>query len=270
MNKTIGIIAIKGGVGKTTIAASLASSLVNHYNKKVLLVDTNYSAPNLGLHMDIVEPIKTIHQVLDGKTKIEKAIHKKYGVDVIPGSYVYSNPISTLKLKDKIKKIKNNYDYVILDSSPNLNEEILSTILASDSIFVVSTPDYPTLSCSLSAAKLAKQRGRPIAGIILNKIRDPAFELTLKEMEEATNLPVIARIPDDKLTTRSVYTRIPTTIYKKNCKFSKEINKLAAAVSNNKEPYSLLRKLFPLNRKKEEANRQILKENFYIRRFGKI
>ena len=54
MTKVIGIIAIKGGVGKTTIAASLASNLVNEYHKKVLLVDANFSAPNLGLHMDII------------------------------------------------------------------------------------------------------------------------------------------------------------------------------------------------------------------------
>ena len=60
--------AIKGGVGKTTIASSLASDLVNNFGKKVLLVDANYSAPNLGLHMDIVEPGKTIHDVLAGKT----------------------------------------------------------------------------------------------------------------------------------------------------------------------------------------------------------
>ena len=53
MVKTIGVISIKGGVGKTTIASSLAADLVNHYGKKVLLVDANYSAPNLGLHIDI-------------------------------------------------------------------------------------------------------------------------------------------------------------------------------------------------------------------------
>ncbi|MFH1290833.1 MAG: ParA family protein, partial [Nanoarchaeota archaeon] len=52
MTKTIGVIAIKGGVGKTTISAALATDLANHYGKKVLLVDANYSAPNLGLHMD--------------------------------------------------------------------------------------------------------------------------------------------------------------------------------------------------------------------------
>src|SRR3989344_7179133 len=154
MSKTLGIISIKGGVGKTTIAASIAADLTNKYKKKVLLVDANYSAPNLGLHMDIVSPKKTIHHVLDNKARIHSAIHKKFGVDVIPGEYVYNNPLNLFKLKDSIKKIKNKYHFVIIDSSPSLNDELLSTMLASDNLFVVTTPDYPTLSCSLKAANL--------------------------------------------------------------------------------------------------------------------
>lgn len=263
MSKTLGIISIKGGVGKTTVAASLASDLVNHYGKKVLLIDANYSAPNLGLHMDIVEPKNTIHHVLDRKISIKTAIQNKYGVDVIPGSYVYNRPLNYLKLKDKINKIKKNYDFVILDSSPSLNNEMLSTMLASDFLFVVTTPDYPTLSCSLKAAKLAKQRGKPIAGLILNKIRDPKFELTLKEIESATDIPVVARIPDDKLTTRSTFTRIPTTIYNKKCPFSKEINKLSAAISQKNQKTSWFKKLFAFSIKREEINRQLLRDSFY-------
>jgi MinD-like ATPase involved in chromosome partitioning or flagellar assembly len=78
MSKTIGVISIKGGVGKTTVSSAIASGLVNHYGKKVLLVDANYSAPNLGLHMDIVEPVKTIHDVLAGKSRTIGAIHNRF------------------------------------------------------------------------------------------------------------------------------------------------------------------------------------------------
>ena len=269
MTKTLGIISIKGGVGKTTIAASIASDLVNHYQKKVLLIDANYSAPNLGLHMDIIEPKKTIHDILDGKAKMQSAIHNKFGVDVIPGKYIYGNRLNTFKLKDRIKKIKNNYDFIVIDSSPSLNEEILSTMLASDSLFVVTTPDYPTLSCSLKAAKLAKQRGKPISGIIINKIRDPRFELSLKEIEEATEIPVIARIPDNKIAGRAVHTRIPIPVYNKRNKFSKEINRLNSALTNQKNKLSFFKRLFSLPPKKEEVNRQLFKENFYTSLFSK-
>ncbi len=267
MPKTLGIVSIKGGVGKTTISSSLAADLSNHFGKKVLLVDANFSAPNLGLHMDIVRPEKTIHHVLDRKTRINSAIQNKFGVDILPGEYVYNNRINYLKLKDHLKQIKNNYDFIIIDSSPSLNDEVLSTILASDKIFVVTTPDYPTISCSLKAAKLAKQRGKPISGIIINKIRDPAYELSLKEIELTTNIPVVSRIPDDKSTTRALFTRIPVSVYNKKTGFSKEISKLSAALTNSKMKYDLLKRIFPISMKKEEVNRQLMKKEFYKRSF---
>lgn len=267
MPKTIGIISIKGGVGKTTIASSLACSLANHFQKKVLLVDANYSAPNLGIHMDILKPEKTIHDVLSNKARISSSLHNRFRVDIIPGSYIFQTPFNPLKLRDKLRIIKNNYDFIIIDSSPSLNEEVLSAILASDHLFVVSTPDYPTLYCSLRAAKLAKQRGRPIAGIILNKVRDPSYELSLKEIEEAAEIPVVAKIPDDKTALRSLYTRIPIPIYNRNSKISKEISGLCTAITNKKEKRSLLSFLFP-NFKREQVNRQILKENFYTSPFS--
>ncbi len=267
MPKSIGIISIKGGVGKTTIASSLASSLYNNFQRKVLLVDANYSAPNLGIHMDILSPEKTIHEVLANKARIKSSIHNRFGVDVIPGSYIFQNQFNPLKLRDKLRLIKNDYDFLIIDSSPSLNEEILSTILASDHLFVVSTPDYPTLYCSLRAAKLAKHRGRPISGIILNKIRDPAYELSLKDIEEAVDIPIIAKIPDDKIAIRSLFTRIPIPIYDKKSKFSKEILNLGAALTNTKEKRSILSYFLP-NLKQEQVNRQVLKENFYTSSFS--
>jgi len=267
MGKTIGIIAIKGGVGKTTIAASLASDLVNYYKKKVLLIDANYSAPNLGLHMDIVQPEKTIHHVLTNKIRLKSAVHNRFGVDVIPGSYIFDQQFNPLKLKDKIKSIKEEYDFIILDSSPSLNEEILSTILAADNLFVVSTPDYPTLGCSLKAARLAKQRGKPISGVILNKVRDPFYELTIKEIEKTTDIPVVVKIPDDKTTTRAIFTRIPVCIYNRHSKFAKEISNLSAALTYNKEKRSILSFFLP-NFKREQVNRQILKKSFYMSQFS--
>lgn len=269
MGKTIGIIAIKGGVGKTTISASLASDLANRYGKKVLLIDANYSAPNLGLHMDIVEPNKTIHHVLDRKSNMSSAIHNRFGVHVVPGDYVYRNKLNLLKLKDKIKSVSKKYDFVVIDSSPSLNDELLSTMLASDSLFVVTTPDYPTLSCTLKAAMMAKQRGRPIDGLIINKVRDPKYELNLREIEDSVGIPVVARIPDDKTAVRAVFSRIPISVYNSNAKFSKEISRLNAALTQTTERKSIWHKLIPTSRPREQINREFLKNGFYESSFGK-
>ncbi|MBI2110573.1 hypothetical protein HYT51_02225, partial [Candidatus Woesearchaeota archaeon] len=75
---------------------------------------------NLGLHLDIVEPEKTIHHVLDNKIRINNAIHNKFGVDIIPGSYIYNSKINYLKLENKLNHIKKRYDFVILDSNKQM------------------------------------------------------------------------------------------------------------------------------------------------------
>jgi septum site-determining protein MinD len=263
MTKVIGILSIKGGVGKTTVASSLATELANGHDKKVLLVDANFSAPNLGLHMDIIEPEATIHEVIEGKKGIKESIHQRYGVDVIPGSYFYEKNLNPLKLRDKLNKIKKDYDFIVIDSSPSLNEEILSTILASDNLFVVSTPDYPTLSCSLRAARLARQRGTPISGIVLNKIRDPKYELSLKEIEDATKIPVVARIPDDKTHVKALFTRMPVSLSDKKSKFAREIARLSEALTNKKEKRHWTSFIIPKNFRREQVNRQLLKQSFY-------
>ena len=261
--KTIGIIAVKWGVGKTSVSASLAADLANRHKKKVLLIDANYSAPNLGLHMDIVEPVKTIHDVLSGSTDIAHAVHTRYGVDVIPGSFVYDKGINHFKLKGKINKVKKDYDFVIIDSSPSMNDEIVSAMLASDNLFVVTTPDYPTLSCSLKAAKLAKERGVPISGLIINKIRNPKYELDLEEIERAVEIPVVAKISDDSTHIESIFTRVPASVYNKRSKFSKEIARLSDAIAGEKTKTSFFRRLFAMRFGKEEMNRQVLRESFY-------
>ena len=76
MSKVIGIIAIKGGVGKTTTVVNLGAILSKEFNKNILIVDGNFSAPNLALHFGITKSEKTLHDVLLNKANIDEAIIK--------------------------------------------------------------------------------------------------------------------------------------------------------------------------------------------------
>ena len=57
MGKVIGIMSLKGGVGKTSVVGALGVAIAR-LGKKVLLVDANFNAPNLGVHFNLISPVR--------------------------------------------------------------------------------------------------------------------------------------------------------------------------------------------------------------------
>ncbi|MBI2565331.1 AAA family ATPase [Candidatus Woesearchaeota archaeon] len=263
MSKVYGVIAIKGGVGKTTAVANLGAVLANDFKKKVLLVDANFSAPNLGLHLGITNAKKTLHDVLLENCKIEKAVLSTgYGFDFLPADLRGSGKIKHFQLKQYVDKIKNNYDVVLIDSSPNLNHEMLAVMIASDELLVVTTPDYPTLSCTMHAVKIAKRRRTPITGLILNRVYNKKFELTIADVEEAAETPVLALLPHEINFMESLSMTKPAALHAPKTEAVVEYKKLAGAlVGENFKDQRLkakLERLLRIKKSKQEENRAVL------------
>jgi len=230
MTRFIAVISGKGGVGKTTTALNLGAAIAKGFNKKVLLVDANFSAPNLGLHLGLVDPEVTLHHVLLKRADIADAVYEyEPNLHIIPGSLL-GKKVSPYLLKEKLKSIKNNYDIILLDSSPALNDEMLATMIASDKLLVVASPDYPTLSTTMKAIRIAKQRKTPISGLVLNKIRNKKFELTLEDIEKAADVPVLAVLPDDIKMLEALSKTTPIINHAENRDITHEYKKLAACV----------------------------------------
>lgn len=256
MGKSIGILSLKGGVGKTSIVSSLGAA-ISEFQKKVLLVDANLSAPNLGLHFNIVDPEVTLHHVLAGLAHIKDSIHNLKNFDLIPASMFERKKVNALKLKDKLKDIKNKYDTILIDSSPALNEETLAAMLASDSLLIATTPDYPTLGTTLKAIKIAKQRGTPIDGLILNKVHNKNFELSLKEIEDTADVPIMAVIPHDLSIMEAQSKFTSPSNHRPKSKASEEYRRLAATLVGEKYKPPKVKRFFRwINLQKQEVNRQ--------------
>lgn len=212
-SKVFSVISLKGGVGKTTVVANLGAALACEFNKKVLIVDANFSTPHLGLHVGLVDPERSLHPVLKGEYSVHHAVYEHpSGFHVIPGKLAQGYSDDFLKLKECIDPLREMYDVIIIDSSPSLNEEMLAAMEASDEIVVVSSPDYPTLSSTLHAIDIAKNRGSEIRGLVLNKVRGKRFELKDKDVSGASEVDVLCSFLEDEKVLHSLSRMVPVVI----------------------------------------------------------
>ncbi|MEK6945922.1 MAG: AAA family ATPase [Nanoarchaeota archaeon] len=263
MAKVIGIISLKGGVGKTSLTAALGGAMAS-LGKKVLIVDGNLSAPNLGLHFNLVNPKISLHHVLAREAKPSEAIYHLENLDIMPASIFEKPDVSALKLKDRLAALKDKYDVILLDSSPSLNDETLGVMLASDEILVVTTPDHATLSNTVKAVTLAKQRGAPISGLILNKVYDEDFELSLNDIEDVTEVPVLAVIPHDVNMLKALSEFKTYTDFKPKSKGSEELRRLSSTLLGEKYEAPMLKKfLWWFAPEKQEINRQVFYDEVF-------
>ncbi len=262
MGKSIGILSIKGGVGKTSSVIALGDA-ISDFGKKVLLVDANFSAPNLGPYLKIIEPEKTLHDVLGRKANFRDAIHKLDNFDLLPATIFTNEKINPFDLRKKLRTVKRRYDVILIDSSPAMNDETLAAMMASDEIIIVTTPDHVTLSTTLKAIKLAKQRDTKINGLILNKVHNKNFELSVDDIEKTVDVPVVAVIPHDVNILKSVSKFMPSTSHKPKSKASTEYRKLAGVLVGEKHKPFSLKRFFKITPKRQEINREIFYKNYF-------
>lgn len=261
MSNVLAFISVKGGVGKTTLAVETASSLANKFGKRVLLVDANFSAPNVGLSLGMENGV-TLHDALVG-VGLHNAIYDAHGFDVVSASMNFEHEVDMYQLKKLLEKIKKQYDFVILDSSPHYSE-MTPVVVAADKLFVVTSADHVTLATSLKAAMIAKNNSTPIEGIIVNRIRDEKHEESLKDVERIMGLPVLARIRDDKKVVRAVFHRTPTSLYDDRSPLSKEVERFVSALVGSPERSNFLHKVFLKKHfSKEKVNRDFVRQKFY-------
>jgi len=154
MGKVISIVNQKGGVGKTTTSVNLSASL-GVLEKKILLIDADPQANStsaLGIDLEQQHPPKTIYEVLEHNTSIEKTILKtdSPNLDIIPSSIdlvgaeieLVDQPEREEMLKKQIVLIKENYDFIIIDCPPSLGLITLNCLCASDSVLIPIQCEY--------------------------------------------------------------------------------------------------------------------------------
>ncbi|MBP3581854.1 MAG: ParA family protein [Clostridia bacterium] len=146
MSRIISFAMQKGGVGKTTTCVNMAAFMAL-MGKKVLLIDLDSqgnATTNLGFSKD--GKLNSIYQVMSEDVDIKEAIYdtKIKNLSLIPSNIhlagvevelVYMNSREFV-VKKMIEKVKNSYDYILIDCPPSLNLITINALTASDAVII--------------------------------------------------------------------------------------------------------------------------------------
>lgn len=143
----------KGGVAKTTTSVSTARALAAK-GKKVLVVDTDQQAnATFGLGVTVDEGAPTLFQLFEQhvrggrKADVASAIVHAKGVDVIPSSWELASIELSFNqlgkesmLAEILRQVDDVYDYILVDTPPNLGLAVLNALTAADWLVIPCTP----------------------------------------------------------------------------------------------------------------------------------
>lgn len=188
-------MSFKGGVGKSVSTINLAAGL-HKLGRKVLVVDGNFLSPNLHLYLGLLNPEKTLRNVIRENISVHNAIYEhKSGVHLLPCSFY--KDVDFKGFEKMIGKLREMYDYIIVDSGPSYTDEVIAILMVCDELIFVATPDYPTLAATVRLSKFTKFKGVKILGIILNRVRRKRFEVGWRDVEKTVGVNVIGEIRED-------------------------------------------------------------------------
>ncbi|MBI5391791.1 AAA family ATPase [Candidatus Woesearchaeota archaeon] len=265
--RIIGFFSFKGGVGKTTTVANLGAILARDFGKRTLVVDANLSGPTLGLHFGFAHPDYTLHDVLEGKVSIHKAIYEHpTGLHLLPASLL-SRRVALHKFKQYLHELRPYYDIILVDAPPTVSEESIAALNSVDELFLITTPDYVALSSTLQAVQVAREKKIRISGLIMNKVRGKNYELSFDVLERDTKLPVVSVLYDDETILASLNKAQPAAFLKPRNDTVVEYKKLAAALIgehyHDSRVGNWLGSLFRKGLSRDEVNRAIVMESHY-------
>lgn len=155
MGKVIAIINQKGGVGKTTTAVNLAACLA-YKGKKILIIDSDAQGnATSGLGIDKNDNSLSTYDCIVDENRIKEAvIRTKYkNLSILPAKQDLSAAEIELAYEEKreffvknaINHIKDDYDFIIIDSPPALGMLTINIMTASDSVLIPIQCEYYAL-----------------------------------------------------------------------------------------------------------------------------
>lgn len=215
--RVVGVFSPKGGVGKTTIATNLAVGLGKVAPMKVVLVDLDLQFGDVasGLYL---EPEHTVTDAVSLAASQDTLVLKAFLTVHASGIYALCAPenpvdadhITPDQVGRLLEQLAEEFQYVIVDTAPGLQEIGLAAMEACTDVVWVSAMDIPSVRGLRSGLDVLRQLDILPEGrhVVLN-MADAKSGLTVQDIEATIGAPVDVSVPRSRAVAFSTNRGVP-------------------------------------------------------------
>ena len=245
--KIIDVVGSKGGVGNTTIAVNLATSLSeSEKSPLVALIDMNLLFGEIPIFLNIEsgfnwgEVARNIAR-LDSTYLMSILYKHSSGVYVLPSPTGLDGVnVATPEIIEALLGVMRNvFDYIVIDGGQAIDDISLKILEMSETVFLVGILSLPCLTNVKRLLWIFQKLGYPsqdIIKIIINRHQDKKSVIPIKEAEEGVNQKIYWFVPNDYPTTMSAINQGKTlSAVAPNAEVSKNLRSLATQLTEKSQ-----------------------------------
>ena len=219
MGKVIVVTSGKGGVGKSTSTANLGTALAL-LDQRVVVIDADIGLRNLDVIMGLESRVVyTSMDVIEGACDLEKALVKDRrtkDLHLLAASQKNNkNDIQPEQMKKICLELKEEYDYVLVDSPAGIEQGFRNAAAGADVAIIVTTPEVPSVRDADRIIGLLMNMNVDEMGLIINRLSPKEVAkgdmMDPKDIIDILSIDLIGVIPEDKEILVSTNRGLPST-----------------------------------------------------------
>ena len=204
--QVITVFSAKGGCGKTTLATNIATAIAESGKGSVALVDLDLAFGDVAIALQLfpthtIADAVAIGEDLDGPALASLLTSHRSGLQalVAPMEPSAADLITTPLVSRILDILREDFDYVVVDTPPALDDHVLAAFDHSNVVALLATLDIPALKNLKLTLETLDLIGfsRDRLKIVLNR-SDSKVGLSLSEVEKTLRAPIVAQIPSSR------------------------------------------------------------------------
>lgn len=234
--RMVAVFSSKGGCGTSFIATNLAAAT----NSKTILVDLNLQAGDLPLFLGL-EPKYSIADMVEKRNRLDETLinslvtphSTNLSLLAAPREADSADEIEPQHVFDVLQKLREHYDYVVLDPQHTFDSITLAALDQSDEIVLILTLDIPAIRSTQRALEIFDKLGYPRkkVRIVVNRW-SKQIDLDLRQVEKFLGEPVVGFVPSDYQTAvGSINLGTPLVQAEPTSKIALEIRRVAQQIA---------------------------------------